>query len=172
MPTQPVTRLLTACCLAIAASSSALHAQSAAAGAPSSALPTVQLPPELDRVLRDYERAWTAKDVTALAGLFTADGMALPNGSAPARGAEAIASAYAKGAGMPLSLRAIAFSQSQDFAHIVGGFAPEAGKPDFGKFVLVLRRADDGRWRIAADIDNMNAFPQRPAPAGAPAAKP
>lgn len=172
MPTQTAKRLLTAGCLAIAAASPALHAQPAAGGPPAASLPSVELPPALAQLLRDYERAWTAKDVSALAGLFTADGMALPNGSAPARGAAAITSAYAQGAGGPLALRALAYAQSQDFAYIVGGFAPEAGKPDFGKFVLVLRRADDGRWRIAADIDNMNALPPRPAPAGPPPAKP
>src|SRR5690606_36782361 len=37
-------------------------------------LPTVQLPPEQDRVLSDYERACEAGDVAALVAIFTADG--------------------------------------------------------------------------------------------------
>jgi hypothetical protein len=34
-------------------------------------LPSVTLPPELDRVLRDYEREWQARSAPALAALFT-----------------------------------------------------------------------------------------------------
>lgn len=123
-------------------------------------VPPVELPPELERVLRDYETAWVAKQPDALAKLFTADGMALPNGRPPARGATQIAAEYAKVAGAPLSLRALAYSVSGDMAYIVGGFAPAADKPDIGKFVLVLRRAPDGPWKIAADMDNMNSMPR------------
>jgi uncharacterized protein (TIGR02246 family) len=126
--------------------------------------PSVTLPADLDRVLRDYERAWLAKDAQGLAALFTPDGMALPNGRPPARGAAAIAEAYASSAGSPLALRALAYAVAGDLAYIVGGFAPATGEPDFGKFVLVLRRAADGRWLIAADIDNANAMPRRAPP--------
>ena len=160
-------RILFATCLAI--STSGLQAQHVDAG-PSP--PSVQLPPELTQLLRDYEIAWTARDANALAALFTPDGLALPNGSPPARGSAAIASEYAKNAGGPLYLRAIAFSRSQDFAYIVGGFTGAAGNPDIGKFVLVLQRGSDGRWRIAADIDNMNSRPRPPIPAGATAPTP
>lgn len=123
-------------------------------------LPSVTLPPDLDRVLRDYERAWVAKDPEALARLFAEDGMALPSGQPPARGAASIRQAYAAGAGSPLSLRAVAFTISGDFAYIIGGFGPAPARPDFGKFVLVLRRGGDGRWLILADMDNAN-LPQR-----------
>lgn len=122
------------------------------------------LPPELERVLRDYEQAWVAKDTAALAALFTPEGLALPNGSPPARGAAEIAAAYARNAGGPLALRALAHAVAGDMAYIVGGFAPAAGAAEVGKFVLVLRRGGDGRWRIAADIDNMNALPRRAGP--------
>jgi hypothetical protein len=36
-------------------------------------LPSVTLPPELDRVLRDYEKAWQARDAAGLAALFAED---------------------------------------------------------------------------------------------------
>lgn len=127
-------------------------------------VPSVELPPALARVLRDYEKAWIANQPDALARLFTADGMALPNGRPPARGAAQIAAEYSQVAGAPLSLRAVAYSISGDMAYVVGGFAPAPDKPDFGKFVLILRRAPDGIWKIVADMDNANSMPRRPAP--------
>ena len=53
--------------------------------------PSVTLPAELDRVLRDYERLWKAGDAAGLAGLFAENGMALSNGRPPAMGRAAIA---------------------------------------------------------------------------------
>jgi ketosteroid isomerase-like protein len=132
------------------------------APAPIASAPSVELPADLARVLRDYEQAWTAADSEALARLFTTDGYALPSGQPPAAGASAIRQAYKKNAGSPLVLRALHYAQSGDMAYIIGGFGWEAGKPDFGKFVLVLRKDKDGRWLIAADMDNANAPPPKP----------
>ena len=53
-------------------------------------LPSVELPPELDRVLRDYERAWRAGDAVALASLFAQDGFVLQSNRPPIRGREEI----------------------------------------------------------------------------------
>ena len=149
-----------ACAFALAAPLAAIAEKPAV---PMAALPSVQLPADADRVLREYEKHWSANDPAAVAALFAADGMALPNGHQPARGAEQIAAAYARNAGSPLALRAIAYSESKDMAYIVGGFAQQAGQPDGGKFVLVLKR-EDGKWKIAADMDNMNAMPRRAPP--------
>lgn len=135
-------------------------------------LSSVQLPPELDRVLRDYERAWQARDAAGLAALFTDDGMVLGNGRPPAWGRTAVREAYA-GSGGPLSLRALAFAADDTVGYVVGAFAERADQPDAGKFVLALRRTPGGPWRIAADIDNLNQMPRRaPTPGAAPAAGP
>lgn len=131
-------------------------------------LPSVNLPPEIDRVLRDYEKAWATNDAKGIASLFAADGIALPSGQPPARGAEAISKAYAGGGAQPTFLRAIDYRTSGDLAYIVGAYGP-AGQPnDFGKFVLVLRLVD-GKWMIAADIENGN---MRMGPQPRPPAKP
>ena len=121
---------------------------------PPAPLPPIPLPPALDRVLRDYERAWRARDATALADLFTEDGFVLSNGSPPVRGRAAIRARYADSGG-PLSLRALAYATEGRVGYIVGGFAASPGEPDTGKFVLALRR-EGGRWQIAADMDNSN----------------
>ena len=131
-----------------------LHGQGAGA------LPSVALPPELDRVLRDYEREWKAGNAAGLAALFTDDGMALPNGHPPARGHAAITSAY-RVSGSDLRLRALAYGTADTVAYIIGAFRSGAATADAGKFVLALRRSPKGRWLIAADIDNSMRLPRR-----------
>ncbi len=116
-------------------------------------LPSVSLPHELDRVLRDYERAWQAHNADALTALFAEDGFVLSNNRPPVRGRAAIRAAYAN-AGGGLSLRALSFSVSDTVGYIIGAFASQAGQPDGGKFVLALRRDRGGPWQIAADMDN------------------
>ena len=117
-------------------------------------MPSIPLPPALDRVLRDYERAWRARDASALSELFTEDGFVLSNGRMPVRGRDAIRAAYA-GSGGALVLRAFAYAVEGRVGYIVGGFGRAAGGPDSGKFVLALRK-ENGHWRITADMDNGN----------------
>ncbi len=117
-------------------------------------LPSVNLPPALDRVLRDYERAWQAKDAAGLAALFTEDGFVLSNGKPPVRGRDAIRVAYANSGG-PLALRALAHATDGNVGYIIGAFGPAKDEPDSGKFNLALRRVK-GEWLIAADMDNSN----------------
>jgi ketosteroid isomerase-like protein len=117
------------------------------------ALPSVALPPELDRVLRDYERAWQAHDADALAALFAEDGFVLSNNRPAVRGLAGIRVAYATSGG-GLSLRALSFSVADTVGYIIGMFSPQAGQPDVGKFILALRRDAGGPWQIAADMDN------------------
>lgn len=169
------TSLLVGACALTPVAAMPLGAQSASRADPAARpapLPSVLLPPELARVLRDYERAWRARDARAIAALFALDGLALPNGRMPARGREAIEAAY-RGHGGPLVLRALAFAVGGDsLAYIVGAYGYAApgtpgdsvGRttvPDIGKFTLVLRRERDGdaRWLIASDMDNMSSRP-------------
>jgi hypothetical protein len=46
-------------------------------------LPSVALPAELERVLTDYETAWTARDAAGLAALFAPDGFVMAPGMPP-----------------------------------------------------------------------------------------
>jgi acetyl esterase/lipase len=127
------------------------------------AQPSVELPPELARVLSDYEAAWQRKDAAALAALFAADGFVMAGGGLPVRGRAAIERHYT-GSGGPLALRAIAFSTEGDLGYILGGFARRKGASDIGKFTLTLRRASDRRWQIVSDMDNDNGPPAPLAP--------
>jgi ketosteroid isomerase-like protein len=121
----------------------------------SKAEPTVELPPELARVLADYETAWGARDAKALAELFAVDGFVLAGGQPPIRGRAAIERHY-QGHGGPLSLRAIAYATEGAVGYILGGYTSEKGKDDDGKFTLTLRKDRSGRWWIFSDMDNGN----------------
>jgi ketosteroid isomerase-like protein len=122
---------------------------------PAAPLPSVQLPPELARVLTDYEAGWRAGDGAALARLFAEDGFVLPNGAPPVRGRAAI-QRYYKGPGGPLALRAFAFATEGPVGYIIGGFSRQERQPDIGKFTLTLQKGSDGRWLIVSDMDNGN----------------
>ena len=132
------------------------------AQAPDTGLPpSIDLPPELARVLRDYEAAWGKRDAPALANLFTEDGYVMANGGVPVKGRAAIEKHYT-GAGGPLFLRAFAYAAEGSVGSILGGFTGEQGARDAGKFTLTLRKGPDGRWLIVSDMDSPNRRPQRP----------
>lgn len=120
----------------------------------------VSLPPAFDRVLRDYEAAWRDGDGPRLAALFTADGFAMQSSSPIRRGHAAIAAGLTKPGGT-LQLTAFAYSSSGNVGYIVGGYRYPTTVGASGRFVLALQNGPDGRWLIAADLDNSGP---RPAP--------
>ncbi len=82
----------------------------------------MQLPPALDRVLRDYERAWRTRDIEALVALFTEDGFVLQPGRARARGRAALA-----------------YAQADTIGYIIGAYGYGDSPGDEGKFTLTVR---------------------------------
>ena len=155
--------LPTLCALAMSAVMSlSLGAQARPDTAAAAQLPSVELPPDLARVLTDYETEWR-RGGAAVAQLFTEDGFVLSGGRPPIKGRAAIAAHYGNGGG-PLSLRAIAYAAEGSVGYILGGYTTERGAPDVGKFTLTLRKRPDGRWMIVSDMDNQNRPPQRRSP--------
>lgn len=144
----------------------ALSASLAAAQTPPSVnaavapLPTAALPAELDRVLRDYEKAWRTRDANGLSQLFADDGFVLQGGKPPVRGRAAIARAYAGQGGGALTLRALAFATQDTVGYIIGAYAYGDSTGDVGKFTLTLKRARGGRWLIFSDMDNASRAPR------------
>lgn len=120
-------------------------------------LPSVALPAEFDRVLRDYEVAYSRSDAAALAELFAEDGWVLQPGRPPVRGRQAIVAALQEEGGA-LALVPTAYRMSDSAGYIIGTFGAERSAGEGGKFVLALERRATGPWRIAADI----ASPNRP----------
>lgn len=120
-----------------------------------SEVPSVKLPPELDRVLRDYERHWQARDGAALSMLFTEDGF-IQRGGPWIRGRDAIRTNYSQIASGNLRLRAVGFAAADTVGYIIGAYRYGNSNTDGGKFILALRRAPRGEWKIAADLDAAN----------------
>lgn len=117
---------------------------------------SVDLPPEIERVLRDYEDGWNGQDAAALAGLFSPDGFVMSPNRPPVRGREAIQERYTGSGGGGLILRALDYAAEGNIGFIIGGYRYSDDGPDMGKFILALKRAADGTWQIAADMDNGN----------------
>ena len=103
-----------------------LAATAAAQDAAHADHPSVELPPELARVLTDYEVAWQAEDEQALAALFTEDGFVLSSGRPPVRGRAQIEERYVDSGG-PLALRALAFAVEDSLGYIIGAYARHPG---------------------------------------------
>jgi len=114
---------------------------------------TATLPPELARVLTDYESAWRNRDPSALANLFTEEGFVLSPGHPIVRGRAAIEKFYS-GAGGMLILRAVSYAAAGDIGYIIGVFTARPDRPEQGKFTLTLRKSPTGRWLIVSDMDN------------------
>ena len=137
-----------------------LLGQSAPEPARSTELPDAALPPDLDRVLRDYERAWRAGDAAALASLFTEDGFVLQSNRPPIRGRSAIQANYEGQGGGLLRLRSLAFAAGDTSGYIIGAYGYGDTPGDTGKFTLTLHRAHGKPWLIFSDMDNPNTPPK------------
>jgi len=116
---------------------------------------TIELPEAMDRVLRDYETAWQARDAAGLAALFAEDGFVLSSRSMPVRGRAQIEQHYL-GSGGPLVLSAWAYGAADSLGYIIGGFAIKPGEDDVGKYTLTLKKHPRGHWLIMSDMDNDN----------------
>lgn len=156
------TTIAVAALLCLVAPISPAIAQVPSAGDP--VLPSTTLPADLDRVLRDYEKAWRSGDASGVAALFSADGFVLQNGHAPVRGRAAIGKAYAGQAGGELRLRALGYAVADTVGYIIGAYTYGATPGDVGKFTLTLRRPRGGPWEIFSDMDNGNQARRQPAP--------
>lgn len=115
----------------------------------------IELPAEVNRVLRDYETGWRGSDSEALAALFTPEGFILRPGNPPVRGRARIEEAY-RGAGGSLILTAYDYKVEGTMGYIIGGYRYTANGADLGKYTLTLRKLEDGRWYIHSDMDNSN----------------
>lgn len=118
---------------------------------------TTRRPPatraQVEGVLRRYEAACRAKDATALAGIYTEDGVFQPPAGAAIRGRAAIAHQW-RGRfsdGLVLALDAFDSDGAAGFAAGTWQLDRADGGKATGRFTIGLRRDRDGTWSISFD---------------------
>lgn len=115
-------------------------------------LPSVELPPELARVLQEYERHWRDGNALGLVDLFTEDGFVARRGGW-IRGREGLEQSL-QGTSSDLRLRAVAYETDDRVGYMIGAYSygPDPSA-DRGMFILTLRKVRDEHWLITADLD-------------------
>ena len=121
-----------------------------------------------------YTTAMGAADATGLASLYTEDGVSQTNQMATVTGRAAIAESQ------KAAFSQMAFSDMEvmpEETHTFGNNGYERGRYKMtvtpkaggasavqqGRYMLVLQKGADGVWRVARDMDNVDAPPPAPA---------
>jgi uncharacterized protein (TIGR02246 family) len=126
---------------------------------------SIALTRQLDEVYAGFREAYARLDAAAVANLYTADALYLDGEAKPRRGAapirklfdEFFSSVRRDSARLELSFRILQRTMSPGLAtdvgyyHLVRVRGAERGKPSVGRFVTILRKGADGRWRFAVD---------------------
>lgn len=116
-------------------------------------LPTVELPEELERVLRAREKGWN--DKAALAPLFTEDSLVLDSRESRwIRGRDKVAEYLAGNFAKAHRVTPVSYSIKGSAAHIAGYFTrplEDGSTRYFGHVLLSLEKGADNVWRIAAE---------------------
>jgi uncharacterized protein (TIGR02246 family) len=132
------------------------------------------------RTIRDVFGRWIgaidSRDAAGTASFYAEDGMFMVPNSPPARGRDAIRTAWSGLLQTPnLSLKVepatIEVAQAGDMAYELGTYqlgmdGPQGRVEDDGKYVVVWRKRE-GRWQVVADIFNSNRPLPQPAPTSA-----
>jgi predicted TIM-barrel fold metal-dependent hydrolase len=122
--------------------------------------PAVQLPPELDRLLRDKERLSKQRTVDAIKDLYTPDAVVQdPGGPAWLSGERAVR--YVGESTVINKLLATAFQIDGSSGYIAGTEISEDGGAvtPLSNFLYVVRKGPDGRWRVAVESFTLTGPP-------------
>jgi predicted TIM-barrel fold metal-dependent hydrolase len=116
-------------------------------------LPTIELPEDLARLLRDREKGWN--DKAALARLFTEDSLVLDSReSSWLRGRDEVTEFLAGNFAKPHRVTPFAYSVEGSAGYIAGYFTrirDDGSTRYFGHVLMSLKKGADGLWRIAAE---------------------
>jgi uncharacterized protein (TIGR02246 family) len=134
-------------------------------GGSTAAAPSSPAAKEIDKTRTEYVESWKAGDAERIANLYVDGGIVMYPDHPPVIGHAAIAE-YFKG--FFAEFDALDFQLASSEIVIAGDWAYDRGtyrwkaKPkkggapmdDDGKYLVILRREPDGRWRVARDMDN------------------
>ena len=127
----------------------------------------------IEAAVSRYVAASNEGDAETLTSLYTDDAVLLPPDHAPIHGREAIGEFWRQGTDRGLAVRTLRVEVEGSLGYLVGQYnlPPTEEEPaDSGKYVMCLRRQQDGSWKLSADIWNSSAEdqPEEEAPAPAP----
>lgn len=122
-----------------------------------------------ERTLRDLDAQWSAaagaKDVDKTVSYYSEDAIVLPPNAPSATTKEAIRSVWkdlltSPGVAVSWTVTKVEVAQGGDMAHLIGTYevtmSDASGKPvnDRGKYLEVMKKQADGKWKCMADIWN------------------
>jgi len=120
-------------------------------------------PSEITARSAEWDAALNAKDVDAIAALYTDDARVLAPNRPMTVGTDGVRAEFGGmiEAGLSVKLTSIEASVSGGMGHNIGTYALSAGDTgvDVGKFIETWERGDDGAWRISNDIYNSDNPP-------------
>ena len=134
----------------------------------------------IGKVRDAYAAAFKAGDASAIAALYTSDGLTQPNNQPTASGTAGITASVKASFDqlniVSFTLTPVKTEASGNLGYDIGTYAFTATpKPKGdtikaeGRYVVILRKGDDGTWKAVADMDNLPMMP--PAPAAPPKGK-
>jgi uncharacterized protein (TIGR02246 family) len=126
----------------------------------------------IEAAVSRYVAASNDGDAEALTALYTEDAVLLPPDHGPVHGRDAIGEFWRQGTDTGLAVRTLRVEVDGSIGYLVGQYSlPQTAEEpaDSGKYVMCLRRQQDGSWKLSADIWNSSAgeepAPEAPAPA-------
>jgi uncharacterized protein (TIGR02246 family) len=154
-----------------------------AACAPPPAAPAMNAPEDLaaiDVVRSSFVASFNAGDAAAIGALWTDDGVSQPNHAPTATGREAIVAAQTANFGQMTFNVVVTPDETKtmgtwgfDRGRYTMTITPKAGgapMKDEGRYLVLLQKGTDGKWRVSHDIDN-STLPMPMPPMPEPAAK-
>lgn len=118
----------------------------------------------IEAAVRRYVAASNEGDAEALTELYAEDAVLLPPDHVPIHGREAIGEFWRQGTDSGLAVRTLRIEVEGSLGYLIGNYSlpATADEPaDSGKYVMCLRREQDGSWRLTADIWN-SSIPEEP----------
>ena len=113
----------------------------------------------VEAAMRRYVDASNKGDVATLASLYADDAVLLPPDHEPIRGRDAIGAFWRQGTDEGLEVTNLAVEVDGNLGYLVGRYhlpATDEEPADSGKYVMCLKRQQDGSWKLTADIWNQS----------------
>jgi uncharacterized protein (TIGR02246 family) len=107
-----------------------------------------------------YVDASNHGDVETLTSLYADDAVLLPPDHVPIEGRKAIEEFWRQGTDQGLRVTTLRLEVAGDVGYLIGRYnlpATAKEQADSGKYVMCLKRQQDGAWKLTADIWNSSS---------------